>query len=82
MEAKQRTPVVETRMLREPAIVKNEGYVLDLKFDVLSDRLSPQDILQLDSLIEDWQGVRGIQVSAVGHSDSQADQPAQSSPVC
>ncbi len=71
MAAKQRTPVVETRMSREPAVVKNEGYVLDLKFDVLSDRLSPEDILQLDRLIDDWQGVRGVQVSAVGHSDSQ-----------
>ena len=72
MEAKQRTPVVETRMLREPAVVKNEGYVLDLKFDVLSDRLSPQDILQLDRLIEDWRGVSNVQLSAVGHSDAQA----------
>ena len=45
--------------------------VLDLKFDVLSDQLSAQDKLQLDGLIDDWQGVRNIQVSAVGHSDSQ-----------
>tara|TARA_R110002096_G_scaffold130643_4_gene279903 strand:- start:6171 stop:11942 length:5772 start_codon:yes stop_codon:yes gene_type:complete len=71
MAEKQRTPVVETRMLREPAVVRNEGYVLDLKFDVLSDRLSPQDIAQLDSLVDDWQGVSNIKLSAVGHSDSQ-----------
>lgn len=68
---KQRTPVVETRMLREPAEVRNEGYVLDLKFDVLSARLSPQDVAQLDRLVEGWQGVSNIKLSAVGHSDSQ-----------
>ncbi len=75
MEAKRKTPVVETKMLREPAVLKNEGYVLDLKFDVLSDTLSDQDKLQLNSLIEDWRGVSEIQLSAVGHSDSQRISP-------
>ncbi len=70
MQAKQRTPVAETRMLREPGVLKNEGYVLDLKFDVLSAELSPGDKTELDRLIRDWRGVRKIQISAVGHSDS------------
>ncbi len=67
----QQTPVAETKMIREPAVTKNEGYVLDLKFAVLSDELSPEDKLQLDLLIEDWKGVRDIQIGATGHSDSQ-----------
>ncbi len=71
MESKQKTPLVETKMVREPAIIENEGYVLDLKFAVLSDELSPQDKLELDILIDDWQGVSDIQLSAIGHSDSQ-----------
>ncbi|MFQ5610352.1 MAG: OmpA family protein, partial [Woeseiaceae bacterium] len=71
IELGQQTPPAETRMVREPGIVENEGYVLDLKFDVLSDELSAQDRLELEMLIEDWQGVDNIQISAVGHSDSQ-----------
>ena len=71
MDAKQQTPVVETKMLREPAVVENEGYVLDLKFSVLSDELSAADELQLRTLIEDWQNVSKVQIAAVGHSDSQ-----------
>ena len=68
---KQQTPIAETKMVRGIAVSKNEGYVLDLKFAVLSDRLSPADHLLLDQLIEDWDGVREIRISAVGHSDSQ-----------
>ena len=67
----QRTPVAETKMLREPATTENAGYVLDLKFAVLSDELSLEDKLMLDQLIAGWQGVRDIQIGATGHSDSQ-----------
>ncbi len=70
IEARQRTPVGETRMLREPGRVENAGYVLELTFDVLSDRLSAGDAVELDRLIRNWQGVANIQISAVGHSDS------------
>ncbi|MDJ0907264.1 MAG: OmpA family protein, partial [Woeseiaceae bacterium] len=76
MQARQKTPVGETRMLREPGKVENAGYVLDLKFAVLSDQLSPTDLAQLDTLIADWEGVRNIRISAVGHSDSQRIAPA------
>ncbi|MCP4302206.1 MAG: OmpA family protein [Gammaproteobacteria bacterium] len=75
MEAKQKTPVVETKMIREPATVEKAGYVLDLKFDVLSDALSPRDKEQLDKLVSEWQGVREIQLSAIGHTDSQRISP-------
>ncbi|MGI9247900.1 MAG: OmpA family protein [Woeseiaceae bacterium] len=75
MEAKQKTPIVETKMIREPAIVENAGYVLDLKFAVLSDELSSQDKMQLEELIEDWKGVRDVQLSAIGHTDSQRISP-------
>ena len=75
MEAKQKTPVVETKMIREPATVEKAGYVLDLKFDVLSDTLSPRDKQQLDRLVSEWQGVGDIQLSAVGHTDSQRISP-------
>ena len=67
----QRTPPAETIMVREPGVVENAGYVLDLKFDVLSDELSAADMVKLDRLIADWQGVREIRISAVGHTDSQ-----------
>ncbi len=75
MEVKQKTPVVETKMIREPATLEKAGYVLDLKFDVLSDALSPRDKEQLDRLVSEWQGVREIQLSAVGHTDSQRISP-------
>ena len=71
IESKQKTPVAETRMLREPAVMENAGYVLDLKFDVLSDQLSAEDRAQLDRLIADWRGVSDVRISAIGHSDSQ-----------
>ncbi len=70
IEAAQRTPVVETKMSREPAVVKNEGYVLNLNFPVLSAELSDKDQLALGILIENWQGVRDISIQAIGHSDS------------
>lgn len=70
MESGQKTPVAETRMLREPATVQNAGYVLDLKFDVLSAELSADDRRRLDELLDDWQGVRDVRITAVGHSDS------------
>jgi uncharacterized repeat protein (TIGR01451 family) len=70
MAEKQTTPVAETRMLREPATVQNAGYVLDLKFDILSADLSVDDKLRLDKLVAEWRGVRNVRISAVGHSDS------------
>ena len=76
MQAKQKTPIVETRMVREPAILENDGYVLDLKFAVLSDELAASDKLQLDGLVRDWQGVSKIRLSAIGHTDSQRIKPA------
>ena len=75
IEAKQKTPIAETKMVREPAVSKNEGYVLDLKFAVLSDELSGADKMQLDRLIADWQGVSDIRIGATGHSDSQRIAP-------
>ena len=70
MAERQKTPLAETRMHREPAKVQNAGYVLDLKFDILSAELSVADREHLGRLIADWQGVRNIHISAVGHSDS------------
>jgi len=70
IRTKQKTPLVETRMLRAPGVVENAGYVLDLKFDILSDQLSAADRAQLDTLIRDWRGVGNIQLSAIGHTDS------------
>ena len=32
----QQTPIVETKMIREKAVIENEGYVLNLQFNVLS----------------------------------------------
>jgi uncharacterized repeat protein (TIGR01451 family) len=76
IEAGQKTPVVETKMVREKAIIENEGYVLNLKFGVLSAELSPSDRLELDELIDGWQGVSEISIAAIGHSDSQRISPA------
>ena len=69
--AGQQTPVAETKMTREQAVSKNEGYVLDLKFAVMSDTLSVDDKRQLDRLVQDWQGISDVQIGAIGHSDSQ-----------
>ena len=73
--AKQKTPLVETKMIREPAVLENAGYVLGLQFAVLSDELSVADKIQLERLIDEWQGVADIMLSAVGHSDSQRINP-------
>jgi outer membrane protein OmpA-like peptidoglycan-associated protein len=73
--ARQQTPIAETKILREPGIVENAGYVLNLKFDILSAQLSPADKANLDSLLEDWRGVQDIQISVVGHSDGKVISP-------
>ena len=67
----QQTPIAETIMVREPSVVENTGYVLGLNFAVISAELTPLDKTKLDTLIDDWRGVQDIQISAVGHSDSQ-----------
>jgi uncharacterized repeat protein (TIGR01451 family) len=69
------TPVAETELVRELSVFENEGYVLNLKFDVLSADLSAADRMELDTLIESWRGVRDIQIGAIGHSDSQRIAP-------
>ncbi len=71
----QQTPVAETLMVREPSTSENTGYVLNLQFDVMSAQLSAADMTQLDALIESWNGVRDIQIAAVGHSDGVAIAP-------
>ena len=75
VEAKQRTPIAETLLRREAATWNNAGYVLNLKFGVLSADLSAGDRHQLDELVDAWQGVEDIRISAVGHSDSTAISP-------
>ena len=75
VEDAQQTPIVETRMLREKAVIENEGYVLNLKFGTLSAELSVEDRAELLNLIVEWQGVSDIAINAVGHSDSQAISP-------
>jgi outer membrane protein OmpA-like peptidoglycan-associated protein len=77
MAERQKTPLAETRMHREPAKAQNAGYVLDLKFDILSADLSAADKAHLDQLIADWRGVRNIRISAVGHSDSTPIRPSK-----
>lgn len=67
---RQKTPVAETLIRREPETSETAGYVLGLTFEVLSDRLSPADKAALDRLIQEWQGVRDVRITAVGHSDS------------
>ncbi|MCH7834528.1 MAG: DUF11 domain-containing protein, partial [Proteobacteria bacterium] len=70
IEIGQQTPVAETKMHREPAVAASEDYVLDLEFGDLSAQLSPEDQVLLDLLIEDWQDLTTIKISAVGHTDS------------
>ena len=62
-------------MIREPAVLEADGYVLGLEFAVLSAELSDDDKTKLDSLVQGWRGVRDIQLSAVGHTDSQRIKP-------
>ena len=69
------TPVAETKMVRELSVFENEGYVLNLKFEVLSAQLSLADRLELDTLIESWRGVGDIEIGAIGHSDGQRISP-------
>lgn len=66
----QRTPVGEARMIREAATTENADYVLSLNFDVLSDELSLSDKQTLDALIDAWDGVYNVEISAVGHTDA------------
>lgn len=75
VQAGQQTPVVETRMSREKAVLEDRQYVVNLTFETLSAELSPQDRDQLLALAEEWQGVRDIRIAAVGHSDNQQIAP-------
>lgn len=75
VESGQQTPIVETRMIREQAVIENEGYVLNLKFPTLSADLSAEGRAELLRLIAEWQGVSDIHLVAVGHSDSQQISP-------
>lgn len=65
----QQTPIAETLLVRDAATSENAGYVLNLRFDVLSAELSDSDKQQLDQLIANWSGVKDIQIATVGHSD-------------
>ncbi len=76
IESGQQTPVVETAMLRESAVIENTGYVLNLQFGVLSADLSAADRTELDELITTWRGVDHVGIAAIGHSDSQNISPA------
>ncbi len=67
----QRTPVAETRIFRQQETRQTDRYVLNLKFPVLSDALSPHDKRVLDRLAADWAEMDGLRIAAVGHSDSQ-----------
>lgn len=71
IESGQQTPIVETAMLRETAILENAGYVLNLRFGVLSAELSAADRAELDELIQQWRGVNQVGITAIGHSDGQ-----------
>ncbi|MDH3441284.1 MAG: OmpA family protein, partial [Gammaproteobacteria bacterium] len=75
VESGQQTPIVETKMIREQAVIENEGYVLNLKFGTLSAELSAEGRAELLTLISQWQGVDDIHLTAVGHSDSQQISP-------
>ena len=75
VESGQQTPVVETKMIREQAVIENAGYVLNLKFGTLSADLSAEDRAELVKLIAEWQGVSDIHLTAVGHSDNQQISP-------
>lgn len=74
-ETSQMTPLAETSVARAPSVYENERYEFNFEFDVLSADLSAEDHLQLDQLIERWDGVREIQIAAVGHTDNQRIAP-------
>lgn len=76
IEPAQKTPVVETKMVRAAAVTEHAGYVLNLNFDVLSAELSSVDQIALGGLVEAWTGVRDVKIQALGHSDSDRISPA------
>ncbi len=82
IEAGQKTPIVETRMIREKAVIENEGYVLNLKFGVLSAELSPADRLELDTLIAGWEGVSDIRYCSDWSQRQPEDFTGEPSRVC
>ena len=71
VESRQQTPIVETQMNREKAVIENAGYVLNINFATLSAALPEDGRTELGKLVAEWQGVSDIHVTAVGHSDSQ-----------
>jgi len=75
VESGQRTPIVETQMVREKAVIENAGYVLNINFATLSAELPADDRDDLRKLVATWQGVSDIHIAAVGHSDSQQIAP-------
>ncbi|MEO0997539.1 MAG: OmpA family protein, partial [Pseudomonadota bacterium] len=66
----QRTPLATTALVRETGTSEQADYVLSLGFHTLSAELNSADRRELDALVDAWRGVRDIDITAIGHSDS------------
>lgn len=71
-QANQRSEVLETRAVRGALTWETSTYRFSPHFDVLGTTLSPGDRAQLDRIVEQWRGVKGLRIKAVGHTDKKA----------
>jgi uncharacterized repeat protein (TIGR01451 family) len=71
-QSNQRSDVLENRAMRGALTWEKSSYRFSPHFDVLGTTLSAGDKAQLDRLVAEWRGVKGLRVHAVGHTDKNA----------
>ncbi len=76
---KQVTAPAENRVLRGEMSYEKANYRFSPHFDVLKAELNVQDRTQLDKLANEWNGVRNVRVTVIGHTDNTPIAAANSS---
>ena len=66
----RQTDVADSNALRDGISCEEERHTLNLEFGVLVAALSASDRLVLDGLIRGWGDVKGIHITAIGHTDN------------
>jgi uncharacterized repeat protein (TIGR01451 family) len=66
----QRTQSVENLVLRGEMLYETASYRFAPRFDVLDTRIQASDRVQLERIVDEWQGVTNLRLTAIGHTDA------------
>ena len=75
------TAPADNGIIRGEMSAEKASYRFSPHFAPREAELNTQDREQLDKLVAEWRGVRNIQISAVGHTDSTPITAATNIPV-